>query len=122
MENNDIRKCKNCDHVVHGRSDKQFCNDFCRNAFNNKLNAASNNLVRNIDHILHKNRRILQQLWNRKPPTCRITEKEILRTGFDFSYFTQAWKSDDGKEHFSCYEYGYHREKDDLFIISHHIN
>jgi hypothetical protein len=49
-------------HLLHGRADKKFCNDLCRNNYNNQLNSNSYNLVRNINNILRRNRRIIEEL------------------------------------------------------------
>ena len=32
------QKCLQCDKVIRGRIDKKFCDDWCRNNFNNALN------------------------------------------------------------------------------------
>ena len=31
-----VQRCKHCGNAVHGRLDKQFCDDQCRNTYNNK--------------------------------------------------------------------------------------
>ena len=54
-------KCIECGDKIAGRSDKKFCSDQCRSAYNNKLNSDSNNLMRNINNTLRKNRRILME-------------------------------------------------------------
>jgi hypothetical protein len=57
-----IRKCLSCDKTLNGRADKKFCNDYCRNAYNNQLKSANSPVVRNINNVLIKNRRILQAM------------------------------------------------------------
>jgi len=57
MENE--RRCLDCQEPLKGRADKKFCNDLCRNNYNNRLKSESNNLVRRINGILRKNRNIL---------------------------------------------------------------
>jgi predicted nucleic acid-binding Zn ribbon protein len=54
--------CLECGEKIIGRSDKKFCNDACRNAYNNKQNKDSNNLMRNINNKLRKNYRILTEI------------------------------------------------------------
>lgn len=29
--------CLNCDKTLKGRTDKKFCDDYCRNSYNNQL-------------------------------------------------------------------------------------
>ena len=57
-----LKNCLLCNKPVKGRTDKKFCDDYCRNIYNNQLKAPENNLVRNINHALGKNRRILEGL------------------------------------------------------------
>ena len=54
--------CLNCNKPVKGRTDKKFCDDYCRNNYNNQLKSNTINLVRNINNALGKNRRILENL------------------------------------------------------------
>ena len=56
------KTCLDCGNVIHGRADKKFCNDLCRNNYNNQLNSNSYNLIRNINNILKRNRRIMEEL------------------------------------------------------------
>nr|WP_197486619.1 hypothetical protein [Mucilaginibacter sp. L294] len=99
------RKCLDCGTPLHGRADKKFCNDLCRNNFNNQLNSNSYNLVRNINNILRRNRRIIEEL----NPTgkIKVSREKMLQKGFDFDYFTSSYKTQAGARYFFCYEYGY---------------
>ena len=40
------KTCVACGKAVKGRSDKKFCDDYCRNVYNNDLKSDSNNYVR----------------------------------------------------------------------------
>ncbi len=99
------RKCPECGRPVHGRVDKKFCSDGCRNAFNNKNNAASINLVRNVNNVLAKNRRILVEL-NPKGKTKKHRD-QLLKKGFDFDYYTNSYITKAGDTYRFCYEQGY---------------
>lgn len=94
-----------CGTVLHGRADKKFCNDLCRNNYNNQLNSNSYNLVRNINNILRRNRRVLEEL-NPSGKT-KTTRDKLLVKGFDFDYFTSSYKTQAGAQYIFCYEYGY---------------
>ena len=48
------KKCLECDEKVIGRIDKKFCSDYCRNSYNNKVDKASKNLIRNTNNRLRK--------------------------------------------------------------------
>ena len=56
--------CLECETPLIGRIDKKFCNDMCRNSYNNLLNKDANEYVRKVNVILRKNRRILSSLMN----------------------------------------------------------
>jgi vacuolar-type H+-ATPase subunit B/Vma2 len=56
------RSCPECGEKIVGRIDKKFCSDGCRNAYNNRVNKDSKNLIRNINNRLRKNWRILEAL------------------------------------------------------------
>jgi len=58
----ETKQCLECGDPVKGRIDKKFCSDYCRNAYNNKVNKDSKNLIRNINNRLRKNHKILVQL------------------------------------------------------------
>lgn len=78
--------CLECGEKIIGRSDKKFCNDACRNAYNNKQNKDSNNLMRNVNNKLRKNYRILSEV-NTDGKT-KISRTKLDGLGFDFEYFT----------------------------------
>ena len=99
--------CMACNKSVKGRSDKKFCDDYCRNAFNNKLKAPSNSTVRNINHALRKNRRILQELLAPNEKMIKTSLEKLLERGFLFKYTTHTYTNPKGNVYHFCYEYGY---------------
>jgi hypothetical protein len=96
-----------CNKTVKGRSDKKFCNDYCRNAYNNVIKSSSNNLVRNLNNRLSKNRRILENILEDKKYMIKIKKDKLEDLGFDFDYTTQVRKNKLGSHYYYCYEYGY---------------
>ena len=54
--------CLECQEKLVGRRDQKFCCDYCRNTYNNRQNEDANAVVRKINSILRKNRRILSKL------------------------------------------------------------
>lgn len=99
------RKCLDCGAILVGRVDKKFCSDSCRNNYNNRLNSDTNNLVRNINNILRKNRRIIEQCT----PTgkAKVHRDKLAAAGFNFNYFTHTYTTKTGNVYKFCYEYGY---------------
>lgn len=109
------RLCLECGKPVYGRIDKKFCDDQCRNTFNNKQNSDSNNYVRNVHNILRRNRRILEELnpnGKSKATRTKLTEK-----GFDFNYHTSTYTTKAGATYYFCYEYGYLPIEGDHFAL-----
>jgi predicted nucleic acid-binding Zn ribbon protein len=113
-----LKTCRSCGKPVRGRSDKKFCDDYCRNAFNNQLKTNNTEYMRRVNAILRRNRNILSRALaqNRE---IRKTRKEVLmHEGFRFSYVTHVYTNKKGKTYFFCYEFGYrHTEEDGLLIV-----
>lgn len=99
------RICPECGETFQGRSDKKFCSDLCRNSHNNKLNSDSTNYIRNINNILRKNRRIMEELLPEE--TAKVSYQKLMDKGFNFNYHTSASTTKTGKTYIFCYEYGY---------------
>ncbi|MDY8137001.1 hypothetical protein [Aquimarina sp. 2201CG5-10] len=99
------KECLECGDKIIGRVDKKFCSDYCRNAFNNKLNKDSKNLVRNINNRLRKNYRILEEL-NPYEKT-KSTKSKMIAKGFDFNYFTSIYTTKTGNIYYFVYDQGY---------------
>jgi len=109
------RQCLECGEPLRGRADKKFCDDACRNSFNNRQNSDANNYVRNVHYVLRKNRRILEEL-NPKG-TTKVTRSKVLEKGFDFDYHTNIYTTKAGATYFFCYEYGYLILGDDMLAL-----
>ncbi len=101
-----IRTCPECGEKITGRSDKKFCCDQCRNLYNNKQKSNDTNLVRNINNVLKKNRRILQDL-NPRGGKVLVSKEALLVKGFHFSYHTHTYTTKKGFVYNFCYEQGY---------------
>src|SRR4051812_30657591 len=109
------RKCLDCDEVIKGRIDKKFCSDLCRNNYNNKLNQDSTNHVRNINNILRRNRRTIEELAPQGKSS--VHKSKLTEKGFDFNYFTSIYKNQKGDTYFFCYEYGYLPIKNEFYFL-----
>ena len=115
MENPE-RKCLECGDPLHGRIDKKFCSDSCRNTFNNKQKStAGNRLVRKINGILVKNRNIMADL-NPDGKTS-VHKSRLLKKGFDFGYYTNQYITKVGTVYFFCYDQGYLPLDNDFYML-----
>ncbi len=99
------RKCIECDTPIRGRIDKKFCNDTCRSSYNNKSKREAGFIERKINAILRKNKRILAKLIHREK--SKTTKEELLFNGFNFYYFTNIYKTKQGKTYYFVYDFGY---------------
>ncbi len=110
------KKCLACDKKLIGRADKKFCNDYCRNSYNNQLKSANSTLVRNINNALLKNRRILETVVGTEEMT-KLPKGKLLQEGFSFKYFTHTYTNKKGNVYFFCYEYGYLPLESDWYLV-----
>lgn len=109
------RNCPECSEKIVGREDKKFCSDACRNAYNNKINKDTNNLMRNINNKLRRNYRILAEL-NLDGKT-KTTKAKLVSKGFDFNYFTNLLQTRNGNTYYFLYEQGYMPLENDYYIL-----
>lgn len=110
------KKCLECGDVLVGRIDKKYCSDHCRNAFNNRLNKDSKNLVRNINNRLRKNYRILNS-FPLKDGKTKTTKMRLMDKGFDFEYITNLYTTKKGSTYYFVYDLGYLPLDHDHYII-----
>lgn len=110
------KSCLACGKELHGRADKKFCNDYCRNAYNNHLKSANSPVVRNINNALLKNRRILEAVLGEEEMK-KLTKDKLLQQGYAFKYNTHTYTNKKGDVYFFCYEYGYLPLDHDWFLV-----
>ncbi|MGJ5642873.1 hypothetical protein [Formosa sp. S-31] len=99
------KTCLHCHDTINGRSDKKFCSDYCRNAYNNTINKDAKNYIRNTNNKLRKNWRILETL-NPEQKT-KTTKLKLDTLGFDFSLFTSIYTTKAGTMYYFVYNQGY---------------
>ena len=111
------RLCLNCEKPVKGRTDKKFCDDYCRNNYNNQLKSNTINLVRNINNALGKNRRILESEFTDGEEMAKTTRHKLIQKGFQFKYFTNTYTNKKGNVYFFCYDLGYLPLENDWYLL-----
>ncbi|MBN2275732.1 MAG: hypothetical protein JXR41_15540 [Bacteroidales bacterium] len=110
------RKCLECQEAIHGRADKKFCSDQCRNAYNNKLKSSAGlALIRKINGILARNRNILAQ-FNPSGKTS-IHKSKLLQKGFNTDFITHLYTTRAGRVYFFCYDQGYIPVENDYYVL-----
>ncbi len=108
-------KCLECGDEIFGRTDKKFCSDGCRNAYNNKQNRDATNLMRRVNNQLRKNYRILSAL-NSEGKT-KTTKNKLLGLKFNFDFITEFVVYKNGAEYKFVYDQGYKFLEEDLVLL-----
>ncbi|MFZ4260602.1 hypothetical protein ACFRAE_01060 [Sphingobacterium sp. HJSM2_6] len=112
----ELRNCKECQQILRGRTDKRFCDDHCRNSYNNKIYSSEENLLRIINRKLRKNRKILQLLLGDEQ-RIKISKVKLIKAGLNFEYLTHTLMTSKGQCYIFCYEYGYLEIEPGIFLI-----
>ena len=110
-------ECLECSKPLKGRTDKKFCDDFCRNVYNNKLNSHSSSYVRNLTNILRRNRRILEEALPLNEEMVKTTRSKLLEKGFQLKYLTHTYTNKKGNIYYFCFEFGYLQLDGDWLLI-----
>lgn len=109
------RTCLECQEKLHGRIDKKFCSDYCRNTYNNKVNKDSKNLIRNTNNRLKRNYKILSDL-NLLGKT-KVAKSKLVNKNFDFNFFTSIYTTKTGNTYFYVYDQGYLAIENDFYLL-----
>ncbi len=117
LKQKDAKACMLCEKPLKGRSDKKFCDDYCRAAYNNDLKSACNNFIRNVNNALGKNRRILESLLPDGEGTAKANRDKLIEKGFQFKYHTHQYSAKNTNTYFYCYDYGYLPLENDWFLV-----
>lgn len=101
-----MKNCLNCKKPIIGRSDKLFCDAYCKSSFHyKKKHGQENSMFESIDKQLKTNRRLLK-LFN-KAGKAVVRKNELVEEGFNPKYFTHFWKNSKGEVYLFCYEFGF---------------
>lgn len=102
------KKCLLCEKPFRGRTDKKFCDDYCRNSYNNSRKMINCTEVRLVNNALAKNRKILECLSNElSTKYLKIKKEHLLDLGYMFKYQTQMKNYKNGLNIQFCYDYYY---------------
>ena len=111
------KQCLYCRKNIRGRSDKKFCNDYCRNYYNQELKEKEGVAEKKINQILSRNRRVLQQISEEGHYVC-LPRERLMSMGFDPRFCTELYFTKSNTACFFCYDYGFvFSQKNDLAIV-----
>lgn len=99
-------KCLSCGKLLEGRSDKIYCDAYCKSAYHYKKskNDAPRFYLR-VHNQLKLNRKILKA-YN-KAGKAIVRAEIISQLGFNPNFFTHYWKNNKGDVYLFVYEYGF---------------
>ena len=109
------KTCLDCGSTIKGRADKKFCDDQCRSNYNNRLKAETTGIVKTINQVLGKNRKILEKL--NPEGKAKVAKAKLLKEGFNFTYLTHTYSTQKGQTYKFCYEYGYLELEQDWLLL-----
>lgn len=111
------RFCLYCNDPLKGRSDKKFCDDQCRNAYNNEMKSMHHKEVSEINKVLSRNRKILQGFLKGADKPVSAKREEMLIKGFHFNYITHSETNNEGQPIYCCYDHAYYPGENDTYFI-----
>ena len=112
------KTCLSCGRSIRGRSDKKFCDDQCRNQYNNGTRDDPGPLVRTIQYFLRKNRRVLHGLIPEPERERIVTREQLMALGFSFRYHTHCTSE---HRHY-CYDHWYRALDEEQVLIGREVS
>jgi hypothetical protein len=113
----DSRKCLVCGKSMKGRADKKYCDNLCRNVFNNRKYFEEKHCVGQINNKLRRNRRILSEFFISENERVITDRNELLERGFNFTYMTRQYRTKEGDIYVYCYDFGYLQLDNQQFLL-----
>ena len=111
------KHCEYCGKMVHGRSDKKFCDDYCRSSFNNERRVVDSKEMRNIINTLKLNRNILESIVAGGVEKVKVPKEKLTRLGYNFRYHTETNTNWKGNFYTYCFDYGFLQLDNDWLLI-----
>ena len=100
------RVCLACEKELQGRSDKKFCDVYCKSSYQYQQSKLKPSRFYNkVDNQLKLNRKLLKH-YN-KAGKATIRTEVLIKQGFDPNFFTHFWKNQKGDVYLFVYEYGF---------------
>lgn len=103
--------CKHCGEEIQGRSDKLFCNPYCKSNFHYSQNKEEpDSMYKKIEKQLNKNRKLLQ--FYNQSGKATIRKEKLIEAGFNPRLMTHYWKNSKNEVYFFCFEMGFRELKE----------
>ncbi len=106
-----VKLCLQCSKVLEGRSDKIYCDAYCKSSYQyQKSKTEAPQFYNRVDNQLKLNRRLLKQYNKAGKAIVRVTM--LQNDGFNPNFFTHYWKNAKGDVYLFVYEYGFLKIKE----------
>lgn len=103
------RTCLYCNNPLEGRSDKRYCDHYCKSAHHYQQSKENpQKFYTQVDHQLRRNRKLLKE-YN-KAGLAVVREAVLLERGFNPRFYTHLWKNPKGDIYFFVYEFGFYKK------------
>lgn len=103
--------CLYCKQEINGRSDKKFCDVYCKSSYHYEKNKKEvPSFYKKVDAHLKLNRKLLR-VYN-KAGKSTVRASDLLLEGFNPNFFTHYWKNAKGMVYLFVYEFGFLRIKE----------
>jgi len=104
-------QCLECEKKLEGRSDKRFCDPYCKSAYHyKKSQSEAPKFYVKVQQQLKLNRKILKEYNKAGKATVRASV--LLENGFNPNFFTHYWKNKKGDVYLFVFEYGFLKRKE----------
>lgn len=100
------KQCLYCGSIIHGRSDKKFCDDKCRSSHNNQHKDEVLDEVKSIQYIQKANRKILMMVLEDGVESVKVPKERLSQMGFNFKYHTHHFAHSPNKFFWFNFDYG----------------
>ncbi|WP_373496886.1 DUF2116 family Zn-ribbon domain-containing protein [Aquiflexum sp.] len=111
------KHCEYCGKLVHGRSDKKFCDDYCRSSFNNERRVFDSKGMRNIINTLKLNRNILESIVAGGVEKVKVPKEKLVRLGYNFKYHTHIFTDWKGNFYTYSFDYGFLQLENEWLLV-----
>jgi len=113
-------ECLHCGKELHGRRDKKYCDDTCRNA-GNRRRAGMDTwyeplFIAQINTILKRNYKVLKTELDRAGGPTTVGRFRLLDRNFSFRYYTSVLATAAGTYYF-VYDHGWRELTGDRIMI-----
>ena len=99
------RHCLRCGTPFQGRIDKKFCCDDCRTDWNNERRRERDKKMREVNHILSANWKVLSD--ELRAGRSRRPAAELAARNFNFQIYTTQERRFPGRRTYWCYNLAY---------------